>query len=124
MKQLLRHTIGRYKGILFILHCLLISLVALAQPANDACVNAISLTSNTGCVNVGGDMAFATPEAPALCAGTNRYDVWYTFLAKSRTPTITLSAVGANFLTPRITEFSGTLGALVMLGGSGGLAFH
>src|SRR5688500_6152123 len=123
MKQYLRHTIGRYKGILFILHCILFSMIAFAQPANDACVNAITLTSNTGCVNVGGDMALSTPEAPAICVGTNRYDVWFTFLAKSVNPTITISAAGVNFLNPRIQVFSGTCGALTSVGCSAGLSY-
>src|SRR5687767_7467216 len=123
MKQHLPHPITRYKGILCILFSILFSTMVFAQPANDACVNAITLTSNTGCVNVGGDMAFSTPEAPIVCAGTNRYDVWYRYLAQSRTPTITISAAGANFLNPRIQVFSGTCGSLVSIGCSAGLSY-
>jgi trimeric autotransporter adhesin len=89
-------------------------------PANDLCANAISLTSGATCTNVTGTIANATftTGTTAACAGTAKYDVWFTFQAKTTNPTITLSTVGANFnaQTPRLQVFSGTCGALTSVG--------
>src|SRR5688572_9751744 len=50
-------------------------------PTNDNCAGAITLTSNTGCINTAGTLNLATANAatPLGCfaAGTY-YDVWYT----------------------------------------------
>jgi hypothetical protein len=80
-------------------------------PTNDNCSAAISLTSGTSCVNTAGTLAGATYTAiPTIgCGVASRNDVWYSFVAQSTTPTITLSSAPAN---PRIQLFSGTCAAL------------
>jgi hypothetical protein len=87
-------------------------------PANDDCAGAISLTSNTSCVNTAGTLNLATSTAgvPVGCApvGTH-YDVWYSFVAATTTETITISGLGGNITNPRIQLFSGTCGALSSL---------
>jgi hypothetical protein len=80
-------------------------------PANDNCSGAISLTSGTSCVNTAGTLAGATYTAiPTIgCGVASRNDIWYSFVAQSTSPTITLSSAPAN---PRLQLFSGTCGAL------------
>ena len=84
-------------------------------PTNDECANAISLTSNTGCINTTGSMNLATANgATALgcfVAGTY-YDVWYSFVAVATTHTVTLSNLGANITNPRIQMYSNACAAL------------
>jgi trimeric autotransporter adhesin len=90
-------------------------------PANDLCSGAISLTSGTSCSNISGTIlnATATGGLPA-CGNAGSPDVWYSFVAQSAFPVITLSGVGANLTTaaPRIQLFSGTCGTLTQLTGA------
>lgn len=83
-------------------------------PANDDCAGAISLTSGAVCVNTGGTLVGATYStiSPLGCGVANRNDVWYSFVAVSSNPTITLSSAPAN---PRIQLFSGSCGSLTSL---------
>ncbi|HEX6170010.1 MAG TPA: hypothetical protein VFZ33_09965 [Chitinophagaceae bacterium] len=84
-------------------------------PTNDECANAISLTSNTGCINTTGSLNLATANgATALgcfAAGTY-YDVWYSFVAVATTHTVTLSNLGANITNPRLQMYSNACAAL------------
>jgi hypothetical protein len=80
-------------------------------PANDNCSGAISLTSGSSCVNTSGTLVGAsyTTISSIGCGTADRNDVWYSFVAVSSNPTITLSSAPAN---SRIQLFSGTCGAL------------
>jgi hypothetical protein len=89
---------------------------AFAQPANDNCVNAVLLTSNTACANTAGTVASATNSGVAVtpCSGTADDDVWYRFTTVSTDHTITLSNLGTNLSSSgaRLQLFSGACGAL------------
>ncbi|MBN8687449.1 MAG: PQQ-dependent sugar dehydrogenase [Chitinophagales bacterium] len=88
---------------LFFALTLLVSLNLFAQaPANNNCANFVLLTSSTTCNTQSGTIANATLDGTlnASCAGTERADVWYRFVAKSPNPTITLTVTGANFVSP------------------------
>jgi hypothetical protein len=95
-------------------------------PTNDDCIGAVSLTPGAACVNTGGTLKYATPDAatPLGCftAGTY-YDVWYKFVATTYTHTVTLSTLGTNFTAPRIQIYSGGCGALVSEGCASGTSF-
>ena len=85
-----------------------------AAPSNNDCAGAISITSNTTCVNTTGSLNLATASGGALgcfAAGTY-YDVWYSFVAASATETVTLSNLGANITNPRIQIFTSACAAL------------
>ena len=87
-------------------------------PANDACVSPVVLTSGSICTTTHGTVGSATyiASGATACTGTDRYDVWYTFVAQRTNPTITLSNVGAGFVTPRIQVLSGSCGAFTSMG--------
>ena len=74
--------------------------ICITEP-NDLCTNAITLTSNTSCSNITGNMYGSTLTAPTItapdCATGVTNDVWYRFVAQTTNPTITLSNIGANF---------------------------
>ncbi len=84
---------------------------------NDECAGAIMLTSGYACSYTTGTVANSTPSAGATsCSGPSlKYDVWYSFVAQSTSPTITLSNVGANFSNPKIEIFSGSCAGSVIL---------
>ena len=71
-----------------------------AQPANDACNDAVTLFPSTTCSPVAGDLQGATNTGSpnAICAGatTPTNDVWYRFTATSPNATITLSLLAGN----------------------------
>ncbi len=87
-------------------------------PVNDDCVNALPLVSGATCNNITGTVASATyiASGATACTGTDRYDVWYTFVAQRTNPTITISSAGIGFITPRIQVLSGTCGAFTSVG--------
>lgn len=89
-----------------------------APPANDNCAGAVSLTSNTSCVNTASTLnsASATAGLPAGCqpVGTH-YDVWFSFVAATTTETVTISSLGANITNPRIQLYSGSCAGLTSL---------
>ena len=66
-----------------------------AAPANDVCSGAYLLTSGTNCasVTVGGTLINATASGSSACGSiiASSADVWYTFVAQSSFPTITVS---------------------------------
>ena len=86
-------------------------------PANNNCSSAISLSSNTTCVNTAGTLNDATASGATLgcfAAGTY-YDVWYSFVAVAATETITMSSLGANITNPRMQLYSGSCASLTSL---------
>lgn len=91
-------------------------------PANDLCSGAISLTSGPACVNTFGTLGGATyTNIPTIgCGVANRNDVWYTFIAQTTNPTITLSSAPAN---SRLQLFSGSCAGLTsVFCGNGSIA--
>jgi trimeric autotransporter adhesin len=92
--------------------------VTYSPPANDDCAAAVSLSSNTSCVNTAGTLNLATANgATALgCFGPGTYyDVWYSFIAANTTETITISSLGANIINPQVQLYGGTCAALTNL---------
>ncbi|MEO8404904.1 MAG: hypothetical protein ABI480_09920, partial [Chitinophagaceae bacterium] len=111
-----------YKGAaLFLL--LLISFMSKAQ--TDLCTAATTLNSAPTCVNTGGSItggASYTAILPAPGCGGTQKDVWYTFTAKSTSPTITLSGVSGGLTgNIRIQVYSGGCASMTSLGCSAGL---
>src|SRR5258705_502580 len=104
--------------VLFFLFSLFFSSAVYAQPSNDNCSNAITLTSGTSCNNIQYRLKNATASAgiPVGCApvGTH-YDVWFQFTAASTSHTVTISNLQSNFTNPRVQLFSGTCGSLSSL---------
>lgn len=83
-------------------------------PSNDLCTNAYPLVAGTTCTNVSGTLANATSSSPTVastCSGNPGGDVWYTFIAPSTYPTITLSNTGSNLSSPYIQLLSGSCGS-------------
>ncbi|HEX7847749.1 MAG TPA: T9SS type A sorting domain-containing protein [Chitinophagaceae bacterium] len=83
-------------------------------PTNDNCSGATSLSSATSCINIAGTLAYATSSSPSVsstCSGTPGADVWYSFVAQSAFPTISLSSIGSGLGTAYIQILSGTCGA-------------
>jgi trimeric autotransporter adhesin len=95
-----------------------------APPPNDLCTGAISLTSATSCITTSGTLLGATASANVApfntCGNNGSPDVWFSFVAQSAYPVITLGGVGANLAAnnPRIQLFSGTCGFLTQLTGA------
>ncbi|MEO5595118.1 MAG: T9SS type A sorting domain-containing protein [Chitinophagaceae bacterium] len=122
MKTFKRFTLYRLKVLLGILLIFLAGGQTYGQvPANDLCGSATPLTSAFTCSATAGTLTSATVSVPAVTTscGTAGADVWYSFVAQSVYPTITLSSLGSS-LTPgtnaRIQLLSGTCGSLSSLG--------
>src|SRR5258705_2247945 len=107
-----------YIPLLFFLLGMFSTSTSYAQPANDDCGSAITLTSSTSCVNTAGTNVNATwnpstfPGTTIGCGASDKYDVWYTFVAQSPSHTITLSSAPGNI---RVQLFSGTCASLTSL---------
>ena len=88
-------------------------------PANDLCANAVSLTSGSSCVNTTGSVVNATYSGGLTdCLGpTPTYDVWYSFVAQTTNPsiTVTLGATASGISLFKIQLFSGACGALASI---------
>ena len=81
-----------YKFVLSILVLLLLPFISFAQPANNLCANATTITSAPTCSSIAGTVSGATYTAiSSACASTP--DVWYIFTAKSTNPTVTVSSL-------------------------------
>lgn len=89
---------------LFFTSFLLKANLVLAQPANDHCSAAVTIVTNTSCVNgqnyftgeniLGAD---ATASIPSCGSGnTSSADMWYKFVAQTAYPVISLSNIGSN----------------------------
>ena len=81
-------------------------------PPNDEYANAINLLTNPSCSDVPGTVSGSTNSGVAItpCTAPVIYDVWYKFTAISTTSTITMSAIGSNFNTPRMQLLTSALG--------------
>jgi hypothetical protein len=88
-------------------------------PANDNCAGAVSLTSAATCSSVAGTLlnSTSTTGIPGDCGDPNSPEVWYSFVANSLYPNITLGSVGAQFSAagPRIQLLAGTCGSFTSL---------
>ncbi|MEI9958051.1 MAG: hypothetical protein WDM90_17505 [Ferruginibacter sp.] len=97
------------------------SICIVQPPVNDDCTGAIALTSASACTNTVGSLLYAAPTSGLPgCGNAGSADVWYSFVALSNHPIITLSSVGANLTTasPLIQLYSGYCGSLVQLTGA------
>jgi gliding motility-associated-like protein len=83
---------------------LLLPFLAFAQPSNDNCFGAITLTASSSCVPISGTTANATQSLPA-CAGTANDDVWYNFVATQSA--LSVQVTGATGFNPVLQVFSG-----------------
>lgn len=93
-------------------------------PVNDNCANAKVINSDTTCVTgtsrlTGETLTAATDEGYTITstcfASTNTPDVWYKFVAKSQTPTITISNPGTGWggiANVKLQLLSGSCGSL------------
>lgn len=97
------NTICLPKVIGAILVCLITTNVW-AQPSNDNCFGATSLTPNATCVPINGTVANATQSLPG-CSGTADDDVWYSFVANQTS--LGVQVTGAAGFNPVIQIFSG-----------------
>jgi len=91
-------------------------------PANDDCANAKVINSDSTCVTgtsrlVGESLSNATDQGYTITSScfssTNTPDVWYKFVAKSKTPTITISNQGTGWggiANVKVQLLSGTCG--------------
>ncbi|HEU4472215.1 MAG TPA: T9SS type A sorting domain-containing protein [Flavisolibacter sp.] len=84
--------------------CMAASIQSAGQGAT--CATASPITSSTTCTNTNGTVVGSTNDGTSTACGTSRYDVWYSFVAESSSPTITLSNIGANFTNARIQLLS------------------
>ena len=114
MKTVRTHTLPAVRMLLLLLLAILSCTESFAQPVNDLCSGAITLTSSTSCITTAGTVVNASLSSgtPAGCGGTAKYDVWYRFVAQTTNPTVTISAAGSNFVNPRVQVFSGTCAGL------------
>ena len=106
------------KTTLLVCFSLFFSLNIFAQPSNDNCAGATTLTSNTSCNNIQYRLKSATASAgiPVGCAaGGTHYDVWFQFTAQATSQTVTISGRQSNFTNPEIQLFSGTCGSLASI---------
>lgn len=83
-----------------------------AAPANDACVNAISLTVNAGCTNTNGT-TFGATQSLIGCAGTANDDVWYSFTATNYTQTIQVT--GSASMDAVVELYNGSCASLTSM---------
>src|SRR5215204_7058698 len=108
----------RSRALIAFISLITIPLFSYAQPANNECAAAIALTSSTSCINTAGTNVNATynpstfPGTTIGCGTSDKYDVWYTFVAQSSTHTITLSSAPGNI---RVQLFSGSCGSFTSL---------
>ena len=95
---------------------LVLSSNSFAQPANDECWTAVTLTSSTSCVNTAGTNVNATYNPSSLpnpgCGASDKFDVWYTFVAQASTQTITVSSAPSQV---RLQLLSGTCGSFTSI---------
>ena len=92
--------------------------ICLTHPglANDQCQGAISISSTTGCSYTAGTLVGATYTAFTNC-NYSEVDAWYSFVAQSPIPTITITGSVGRI---QVQIYSGTCGALTCIGGTTG----
>jgi len=90
-----------------VLCCILIFYACLtfAQPANNNCSGAITLTPNYPCSSVSGNVTGAT-QSQAGCTGNANDDVWYKFTATATSQTVAVQ--GSSSFDPVFQVFTGT----------------
>lgn len=90
--------------------------LAPTAPVNDACANAITLTSNTFCSGTTGTTANASQSLPvtSTCTSTQVLDVWYRFVAGTAGDSVIVTPVVG--FDPILEIFSGNCSALTTLG--------
>ena len=112
-------SIRTVKALLALMIFFLVSNLAFAQPGNDLCSAASTLVSGTSCTTTAGTLKNATASVgiPGNCGVATSADVWYSFVAASSYPTITLSGIGGSLNTAgvRIQLFSGTCAGFTSL---------
>jgi PKD repeat protein len=83
------------KKLTLIFACVISIYYCKAQPSNDSCSGAITLTPascGTSCIATAGTVFGATPSGQAAnCGGTPNDDVWYVFVATSTSEIITVT---------------------------------
>ncbi len=112
-----------WKSSLLFVWSLMLSAIAIAQPANDNCAGAILLTQGATCTTTSGTTTNAT-QSQAGCAGDADDDVWYRFVATGTSANITVT--GAAEFDAVLQAFSGTCAGLTSfscadLSGDGGV---
>jgi hypothetical protein len=94
----------------------IISWYEFTPAANDECANAVPLNSSPTCtIPTGGTLVnatYATIPGPCGASAGIRNDVWYSFVAQTTNPTITLSSAPAE---RSIQLFSGACGSLTSM---------
>ena len=98
----------RFKKLFLLFPALFYGAVLLAQPANDACANAVALTCGGGAVSGTTVNSVSEPALPGACASL--FGVWYTFTGDGNIATIS-STAGSGF-DHEIDIFSGSCGTL------------
>jgi trimeric autotransporter adhesin len=92
-----------YKSFLFFLLCMSVSRQSVLSQAT--CATALPLTSGITCTAptsgtfLGGNATASGSLPAAVCGNAAAVDVWYSFVAQSQFPTVTLSSVGAGITT-------------------------
>ncbi len=99
------------KKVFTIVSSLLLSLAAMAQPANNNCAGAIVLMPGAACIPTTGTTAGASQSQPA-CAGSASDDVWYTFTANSNSLSVVVA--GSSAFNAVVQLFSGSCGGTSM----------
>jgi hypothetical protein len=94
---------------LFALAVLFLSGSVFAQPSNDDCAGAITLTQNSTCQNISGNVAGATQSMPG-CSGDANNDVWYKFTSTSAD--FNIEVAGSTSFDVVVEAFSGSCGNL------------
>ncbi|TNF47614.1 MAG: hypothetical protein EP305_07295, partial [Bacteroidetes bacterium] len=111
-----------FKSFFSVLLLVFLTQFVFAQPSNDECFSAISLTPNSSCIPVTGTVSGATQSMPG-CTGTADDDVWYSFVANQ--PTLSVQVTGSAGFNAVIQVFSGSCSSLfsmncVNVSGNGG----
>ena len=82
---------------------LLFSSALFAQPVNNLCANAVTITPNTGCAGIAGNLYQANDAGspPATCGTTN--DVWYKFITPANPVAVSITVTPTSTPTSSIS---------------------
>jgi hypothetical protein len=99
------------KATVWVFSLLLLPFLSFAQLGNDACGSATTISSSTTCITTGGTVVGATYTTITNldCGDANR-DVWYSFVAQSTNPIITVTSASGR---RRFQLFSGDCSNLI-----------
>jgi hypothetical protein len=111
--QNIKNLVSKYLALNLLLFYVFLFNTSWAQPANNECTGAVTLTVNAACANTAGTTTGSTGNAgnPAPCVGTADDDVWYKFTANSPDQKITVSCNSG--FDPVVQIFSGSCGTLI-----------